>query len=110
MSAEQNKAIGALFFAEQDRLRGGPAEALCAADYTAYLSGNPPTNLTGHQQFASAFYAGFPDIYHTVEDSIGEGDEVAVRFTLRGTIRATLWGFRLRANRWLWRPLPICVW
>jgi predicted ester cyclase len=84
MSAEQNKAIGSLFFAEQDRLHGGPAEALCAPNYTAYLGGNPPTDLAGHQHFANLFYAGFPDMYHTVDDVIVEGDEVAVRFTLRG--------------------------
>ncbi len=85
MSIEENKAIGPRFFQEQDRLRGGPADALCAANYTAYIAGNPPINLEGHKQFASMFYAGFPDLYHTVEDTVAERDKVAVRFTLRGT-------------------------
>ena len=85
MSAETNAALGRLFFAEQDRLRGGPAEELCAPQYTAYLGGNPPMNLAGHQQFAAMFYAAFPDLNHTVEDTVATAEKVVVRFTLRGT-------------------------
>jgi predicted ester cyclase len=32
MSAETNAALGRLFFAEQDRLRGGPADEFCASE------------------------------------------------------------------------------
>lgn len=85
MSAEENKAIAHRFFAEQDRLRGGPADALCAPAYTAYIAGSPPMNLAEHQQFAQMFYGGFPDLSHTVDDTIAEGDKVVVRFTIRGT-------------------------
>jgi len=41
--------------------------------------------LDGQKQFARAFYGAFPDLSHTVEDSIASGDKVVVRFTLRGT-------------------------
>lgn len=85
MSAEINAALGHLFFAEQDRLRGGPAEALCAPEYTAYIGGNPAINLAGHQQFAAMFYTAFPDLKHVVEDTVATEDKVAVRFTLHGT-------------------------
>jgi len=85
MSTEHNKTLGPLFFKEQDRLRGGPAEALCASDYTAVIGGNPPMNLEGHQQFASMFYSAFPDLNHTIEDTVAETEKVVVRFTLRGT-------------------------
>ena len=85
MSVESNAVLGRQFFAEQDRLRGGPAEELCAPEYTAYIGSNPPMNLAGHQQFAAMFYAGFPNITHTVEDIVATAEKVAVRFTLHGT-------------------------
>lgn len=85
MSITEVKSIGPLFFREQDRLRGGPADGLCASNYTAYIGGNPPINLEGHKQMASMFYEGFPDINHTIDDTITEGDKVVVRFTLHGT-------------------------
>jgi predicted ester cyclase len=31
------------------------------------------------------FFAAFPDIQHTLEDQLAEGDKVAVRLTIRGT-------------------------
>jgi steroid delta-isomerase-like uncharacterized protein len=85
MSAETNDALGRLFFAEQDRLRGGPADEFCASEYTACIGGNPPMNLAGHKQFAAMFYAAFPDIKHIIEDTVASEDSVAVRFRLRGT-------------------------
>ena len=39
----------------------------------------------GVQRFVSQFLVSFPDLQHTVEDMIAEGDRVAVRFTARGT-------------------------
>ena len=42
-------------------------------------------NLAAHKQFASAFYSAFPDLNHTLDDTIADGDKVVVRFTLRGT-------------------------
>jgi steroid delta-isomerase-like uncharacterized protein len=84
-STDLTRAIGPLFFKEQDRLRGGPAEAICAPTYTAYIGGNPPSDLAGHQYFATAFYQAFPDLSHTIEDTVAEPGKVAVRFVLRGT-------------------------
>jgi predicted ester cyclase len=90
MGDEQN--IGRKFFAEQDRLKGGPAPELCAPDYEARLGGNPPMDLAGHSGFASAFYAGFPDIHHEVEDVFVDGNKVAVRFVLHGTHTGAFFG------------------
>jgi steroid delta-isomerase-like uncharacterized protein len=85
-------AIGRRFFAEQDRLRGGPSPELCAANYVAVIGGNPAMDRDGHQQFAAAFYAAFPDATHTVDDAFAAGDRVAVRFTIRGTHRGAFFG------------------
>jgi steroid delta-isomerase-like uncharacterized protein len=37
------------------------------------------------KQFVSTFFKGFPDINITVDDVIGEGDQVVSRYTIRGT-------------------------
>ena len=92
MSSSVSKQIGPRFFAEQDQLRGGPADDLCAANYTATIGSNPPMNLAGHQQFATLFYSAFPDLNHTIDDTIAENGAVTVRFTLRGTHTADFMG------------------
>jgi predicted ester cyclase len=86
MSTEEiNKSIATRFFMEQDRRKGPLDPEICATDYAAKIGNNPPLDLEGHSQFGRAFYAGFPDLYHTIEDTIAENNKVCVRFTLRGT-------------------------
>ena len=82
---EANKALGRRFFAEQDRLRGGPNPESCAPDYVARLGGNPPLPRAGHEGFSRMFYAAFADLRHDLELVMAEGDDVLVRFVLRGT-------------------------
>jgi len=77
--------LPARFFAEQDRLRGALPAHLCAEDYVAEIAGFPRMDARGHAVFGAAFYEGFPDIGHTVDESLVAGDRIAVRFTLRGT-------------------------
>lgn len=85
MSAGINSDIGREFFEAQDRLRGGPDPDLCGSSYAARIGGNPPMTLADHQRFATAFYSGFPDLHHTVEETVASGDKVVVRSTLHGT-------------------------
>ena len=80
------------FFASQDRRHGGPDPALCTTDYQAWLGGWPPMPWDGHEQFALAFYQGFPDIHHTVDDVFAADDRVAVRFVLNGTHTGSFMG------------------
>ena len=99
MSAESNRVLGATFFKEQDRLRGGPAPELCAAGYTAHIAGNPPFGRDGHEQFALMFYAAFPDVTHTIETTVADEEQVAVRFTLRGTHNGPFMGVPATGKR-----------
>ena len=87
-----NRELGRRFFQEQDRLRGGPAEALCAPEYQATLGGNPPMPREGHEAFAKGFYAAFPDINHEIEEVFATDDRVLVRFVLRGTNSGSFFG------------------
>ncbi len=91
MSDERGE-IGRMFFAAQDRLRGGPAPELCTPDYRAHLGGNPAMGLAGHQGFAQAFYAAFPDMRHEVVDVFAAGDKVAVRFAIHGRHTGAFFG------------------
>lgn len=90
--AAPNDSIGYRFFAEQDRLRGGPAPELCTEDYQAHLGGNPAVNRQGHEGFARAFYAAFPEMRHSVEDVFSDGDKVGVRFVIRGKHTGAFFG------------------
>ena len=85
MSVETNQEIGRRFFEAQDRLRGGPDPELCAANYVARIGSIPPMTFADHQGFATAFYAGFPDLSHVIEETLATDNEAVVRFTLRGT-------------------------
>jgi predicted ester cyclase len=42
-------------------------------------------NPEGVERFVNQFLLSFPDLQHTVEGMIAEGDQVAVRFSARGT-------------------------
>lgn len=91
-AAAANHDLGRRFFAEQDRMKGGPAEALCAGGYQAVLGGSLPVDRTGHEGFAKAFYSAFDGLHHTIEDVFATEDRVAVRFVLRGTHTASFFG------------------
>lgn len=84
MSTEHNKQTARQFFLEQDRRKGPLAPEIVADDYVARIGSNPAMDMQSHSGFGSAFYQGFPDLYHTIDDVIGEGDTAVVRFTLRG--------------------------
>jgi predicted ester cyclase len=43
----------------------------------------------GVEKFISEFLRSFPDLQHTLEEMIAEGDQVAVRFRARGTHSGT---------------------
>jgi predicted ester cyclase len=91
-AAESNVGLGRRFFAEQDRLRGGPAEELCNGSYTAKLGSNPEVDRAGHEGFATAFYGAFPDLRHHLEDVIATANRVVVRFVLTGTHTGSFFG------------------
>jgi predicted ester cyclase len=89
---QANCTLARRFFAEQDRLQGGPAEELCAPEYRACLGGTPPMDRAGHEAFAKSFYAAFKGIHHTIVDVFGSEDRVAVRFVLEGVHTGAFFG------------------
>ncbi len=98
MSGTENEAIGRQFFAEQDRLRGGPAPDLCAVGYTAEINGFPSMDLDGHHGMALGFYGAFPDLRHTIEEVVANDARVAVRFRITGTHHGDFMGHTATAQ------------
>lgn len=85
MPAEQNKALVSQFLKRLDEDRRGIDEA-CDSRFVAHLpGGTPAVGREGFAQFVSLFYLAFPDLCHTVEDQVAEGDMVVSRLTVRGT-------------------------
>lgn len=80
------------FFKGQDQLKGPLPPDVVAPNYRAEIVGFPAMDAAGHASFGQAFYAGFPDIYHTLDEVLETSDGVAVRFTLRGTNTGSFMG------------------
>jgi predicted ester cyclase len=63
-------------------------DALIAPDHRFYAGKNPPLEgRDGWKQVAIGARTAFPDGQFTIEDLIAEGDQVAFRWTMRGTHR-----------------------
>jgi steroid delta-isomerase-like uncharacterized protein len=75
---------------DADQARSMPA--LFAEQFVARMPGAPPLDRAAFQQFGQAFYAAFPDLRHSVEDQVQEGDTVVNRLVVRGTHRGDFQG------------------
>jgi predicted ester cyclase len=97
-----NASLPHRFFKGQDDLKGPLPADLVASSYRAEIVGFPPMDAAAHADFGRAFYAGFPDIYHTIDEVIVGQPHVITRFTLRGTHTAPFMG--IPATR---RPITV---
>lgn len=95
---EENKALVRRWFEEVwnngraeaiDELLAADAVVHGLADENGYALRGPADFKPFHQKFREAF----PDIYVTVDDAVAEGDQVAVRCTVRGSHRGDSLGF-----------------
>jgi len=87
-----NSSLPHRFFKGQDDRKGPLPADLVAPSYRAEIVGFPPMDAAGHGDFGRAFYAGFPDIYHTIDEVIEAPPYAITRFTLRGTHTAPFMG------------------
>jgi steroid delta-isomerase-like uncharacterized protein len=80
MTIEANKALVRRFITEvfeEGRLEA--VDELCADDFIGHTWGN--ADKEGLRQAMARVAKGLADAHSTIEDMIGEGDEVAVRLT-----------------------------
>lgn len=97
MSIEQNRAI-ALRFAQQGwgNYPGWEQiwDELIAPDAVHHFNSGaePIVGLEANKAFNTSLFNGFPDISHTIEDMIAEGNKVVYRTTLKGTHTGEFFG------------------
>jgi steroid delta-isomerase-like uncharacterized protein len=77
----------------------GKAAAMTAIDETCATNGvfHSATGEDIHglkdlKESMSKFYDAFPDVHHTIDDMIVEGDKIVVRFTYTGTHKGEIAG------------------
>ena len=87
---EQNKSITLRF--AQDGWGTNPNwkktwDELMSADVVHHFNSaaEPIVGLEANKAFNESLFQGFPDIHHTMEDVIAEGDKVVYRTTIQGT-------------------------
>jgi steroid delta-isomerase-like uncharacterized protein len=89
---EENKASIRRFLMELDKDLSAVGEFF-SPDCVAHLPGSHgPANREGFKQFVTSLYTAFPDLRHTVEDQIAEGDKVVTRLTARGSHQGSFQG------------------
>jgi steroid delta-isomerase-like uncharacterized protein len=109
-TSEENKTIVGRVW-EEFFIRGNldKADEFFAPDYVNH---DPAARADRHgpeelRQFLSMYRNAFPDMQFTIEDVIAEGDEVVVRWTLRGTHQGELMGIPPTNNQVTVRGMSI---
>ena len=92
MSAEENKMV--IRRLTDEALNQGNMDVLdhvLADTFTYHDPANPGvTSRDDYKQFVTEVRTTFPDIHFTIEDEVADGDQLAVRWTMRGTHRGDL--------------------
>jgi steroid delta-isomerase-like uncharacterized protein len=95
MSGEEHKAMVRRIYAE---VHNGGNWAVCdellAPDFVDHAA--PPSAPRGPESMkyvVGMLRGAFPDLHHTVEDLVAEGDKVAFRIVSRGTHKGDFFGF-----------------
>ena len=87
MSTEDNKAT-VRRFTEEGWNQGNVAvfDELCAPNWVYHDPFVPDVRtLADYKPWVTESRSAFPDLHFTIEDLVAEGDQVVVRYTLRGT-------------------------
>lgn len=94
MSEAENRAIARrLHEAYNTTAEAATYDELLAPDFKAYVPGlAEPLHREAWLQFNGMFSVAFPDGRVTVEDTIAEGDEAALRVRFQGTHRGDFQG------------------
>ena len=89
--SDDNKAIVRRFVEELDKRNLEGAMEFLASDFVFH----GPAGQMDREAFkrvASVVYSAFPDLSHTIEDQIAEGDRVVTRGTMGGTHKGEFQG------------------
>jgi steroid delta-isomerase-like uncharacterized protein len=94
MTVEANKVLMRRFTEFINTGSETLATELIAPNAVFYVPGRaePMRGPGGYLAIICMMRGGFPDVRWTLEEIIAEGDQVAARFTMRGTHRGTFFG------------------
>jgi steroid delta-isomerase-like uncharacterized protein len=94
MTVEANKVLMRRFTEFINTGSETLATELIAPNAVFYVPGRaePMRGPGGYLAIIGMIRGGFPDVRWTLEEIIAEGDQVAARFTMRGTHRGTFFG------------------
>jgi predicted ester cyclase len=92
MSAEGHRDVIRRLYAAIDANDHAGLDGVLAPDYRCHMGGGGPMDREGFKQFVAAFVSALPDIRHTVDDTLVEGDRGALRLRVQGTQRGELMG------------------
>jgi predicted ester cyclase len=93
MSTEENKAKVRRNIEEAfNKGNLAVADEIIAANYVLHAPGQEFKGPEGFKQYGTMMRTGFPDFHMTIEDMVADGDNVACRFTVRGTHKGDLMG------------------
>jgi len=93
MAASDNVTTLRTFFKQIDGQEWDAATQVFTEDYRLHMSGNPqPMTAQEFAGFGQMFFAAIPDLTHTIEAAVVDGDDVAIRLTVAGTHRHELMG------------------
>jgi steroid delta-isomerase-like uncharacterized protein len=89
----QNAATLRQFLEESDKRNLDAWREIIVPDYQLHFAGDPkPMSLEEHIQANKSMPAAFPDLRHTIEDIVAQGDRAVFRVTLHGTHQGTFMG------------------
>lgn len=102
MPSEENKAVVRRFI--EDVFAGGNldlVDEIFDADYVLHDPSVPDEvrGPEGIRRYVSMYRSAYPDTNFTIEDQIAEGDNVATRWTGRGTHQGELMGIPPTGNQ-----------
>ena len=93
MAFDDNKALVRRFVEEfWNQGNTTAADELMTADATIFLPGRGQVSKESFKAFATTLRSAFPDWHSTLEEMIGEDNQIAERWTGRGTHRGTFQG------------------
>jgi predicted ester cyclase len=75
------------------------ADELFAANCSLHTPDGELPGMKGVMQLYDAYVAAFPDFRLTIDDTVAEGDRVAVRYSFAGTHKGPLGGTAASGNR-----------
>ena len=100
MSVAENKAMVRQVIEEVIN-KGNLAviDDIMATNYVYHFPGMEVKGPEGFRQFATMMRTAFPDLNVSIDELIGEGNLVAARFTLRGTLKGEFMGMAPTGKR-----------